>query len=284
MPRKPVAQDLASLRVPTDVRLSPDGKVAAFVVKASSPTLDGYRTAIWSVPSDGSEPARQITLGARHDAAPRWSPDGRWLAFLSDRGAVLRAGGAARNKADLRHTAAEGRGLKDATGRDIERGRMQVWLLPSAGGEAHQLTDLPDDVGELAWSPDSQRLCVVSAARSASAEDRPPEVASPPRRDVRLIDELDYQLNGVGFIHDGAPKLWVIDVASGAARRLTSGARPDEQPAWSPDGRRIAFVSDRGPNADLVWRSDIYVVDAAGGAPTRVSGGRPSKLCPRASW
>ncbi|MEX1344325.1 MAG: S9 family peptidase, partial [Candidatus Limnocylindrales bacterium] len=102
MPRKPSASDLASLRVPTDVRLSPDGRSACFVVKESAPDLAGYRSALWLAPADGSEGARRLTLGARHDGAPRWSPDGRYLAFLSDRGAVLRAGGAARDRADLK--------------------------------------------------------------------------------------------------------------------------------------------------------------------------------------
>ena len=121
-------------------------------------------------------------------------------------------------------------GLKDLVGRDIPRGDTQVWLLPMDGGEARQLTDLPDDVGELAWSPDGTRLCVVSGATSA----RPPATTAaaaapgdragdPPRRDIRLIDELDYQLNGVGFTYERPPRLWIVDVTSGEARRITSG-------------------------------------------------------------
>ena len=100
MPRLPLPSDLASLRVPTDVRLSPDGRPACFVVKEASPDQAGYRMALWLVPADGSAPPRRLTLGARRDVAPRWSPDGRWLAFLSDRGAVLRAGGAPRDAED----------------------------------------------------------------------------------------------------------------------------------------------------------------------------------------
>ena len=119
MPKKPTANDLASLRVPTDVRLSPDGRFACYVVKESAPDLAGYRTALWLAPVDGSEAARRLTLGANHDGAPRWSPDGRHLAFLSDRGAILRAGGAARDKEDLKLASAPATGLKDLVGRDL---------------------------------------------------------------------------------------------------------------------------------------------------------------------
>ena len=209
MPKKPTAADLASLRVPTDVRLSPDGRSACYVVKETAPDLAGYRLALWLVPVDGSEPARRLTLGANHDASPRWSPDGRTLAFLSDRGAVLRAGGAARDKDDLKLASAPAPGLKDAVGRDLPHGISQVWLLPMGGGEAQPLTDLPEDVTDLAWSPDGRRLCVVSAATSAKRPAPKPDDADGPRRDVRLIDELGYQLNGAGFIHEHRSNLWI---------------------------------------------------------------------------
>ncbi|MGD8684774.1 MAG: S9 family peptidase, partial [Chloroflexota bacterium] len=273
MPKKPTAADLASLRVPTDVRLSPDGRFACFAVKEAAPDLAGYRQALWLVPSDGSEAPRRLTLGANHDAVPRWSPDGRYLAFISDRGAVLRAGGAARDKDDLRLAKAPSTGLKDIVGRDIPHGVSQVWLLPLAGGEAEPLTDLPEDVSDLAWSPDGQELCVVSPATSATRALPRQDETETPRRDVRLIDRLNYQLNGEGFIYEHKTNLWVVSVADGALRRLTSGRSVDGQPSWSPDGKRIAFVSDRGPNPDLAWRSDLHLIDAAGGTSVRVSAG-----------
>jgi dipeptidyl aminopeptidase/acylaminoacyl peptidase len=258
--------------VPTDLRISPDGSRVAFAVKAPSPDHHGYHVALWIAPTDGSAPERQLTLGATKDTAPRWSPDGRWLAFLSDRGAVLRAGGARGDGEEARPVR---RGPPDAAGREIPRGSTQVWLLPMDGGEARQLTDLPEDVAELAWSPDGTRLCLVSASRRLRARERSDRRGGDAqRRDVRLIDELDYQLNGVGFTYDRRPKLWLVDVADGAARRITSGPSADEQPAWSPDGRAICFVSNRGPKRDLVWRSDLYLVDAAGGPVVRVTGGR----------
>src|SRR5215204_6548520 len=85
MPRSPRPDDLYRLAVPHDPRLSPDGSRVVFSVKTSSVARDGYRQAIWSAPVDGSGPARQLTLGSRWDHSPRISPDGRTLAFVSDR-------------------------------------------------------------------------------------------------------------------------------------------------------------------------------------------------------
>jgi acylaminoacyl-peptidase len=125
---------------------------------------------------------------------------------------------------------------------------------------------------------------VVSGATSARPAAAPPPVpGESPRRDLRFIDELDYQLNGVGFTYEHPPRLWIVEVESGAARRITSGSRGDEQPAWSPDGRRIAFVSNRGADADLAWRSDIYVVPAEGGPAVRITAGR-ERLFRHPAW
>ena len=141
--RAPRPEDLYDLQVPTDVALSPDGRYVAFSVKAVAPGKDGYRTSLWLAPADGSEPARQLTVGSKNDTAPRWSPDGRTIAFLSDRGAVLQAGGG---------------GAKPGKAEAPKEGGTQVWLLPFAdGGEARQLTDLPKDVEAIEWSPDGRR-------------------------------------------------------------------------------------------------------------------------------
>ncbi|MGH2386088.1 MAG: S9 family peptidase, partial [Candidatus Limnocylindria bacterium] len=85
--RTPRPEDLYELRVPTQLDLSPDGRFVAFCVKAVAPGKDGYRSSLWIAPADGSTAARQLTVGSKSDTTPQWSPDGRTLAFLSDRGA-----------------------------------------------------------------------------------------------------------------------------------------------------------------------------------------------------
>ncbi len=271
MTRLSTPDDLHALRTPTDVRLSPDGGHVVFSLQEGAPGKDAYRSSLWIVPADGSAAPRRLTLGARRDTAPRWSPDGRTIAFLSDRGAVLAAGGG-------------GDRVVPPDAEKDPRGEIQAWLLPMDGGEATQLTRLPEDMTELAWSPDGNRLCVVSAAIRPDRVTVRREPGDPPARDVRLIDRLQYQLNGVGFIHDRPPNLWIVDVASGTPRRLTSGPSHDTSPAWSPDSRRICFVSNRHPDADLTWRTDLYLVDADGGAPVRVTGGRGDRAFGQPAW
>jgi len=265
MPRVPRPDDLASFVVPTDPRLSPDGSTVAFVVQSVTPRRDGYRHAIWSVPADGSGPARRLTIGWKHDTAPRYSPDGETLAFLSDR-----------------RTAVE-----DAPASPEQReDAVQVHLLPARGGEARRLTDLPRGVDAFAWSPDGSRLALVSSSLGATRDEdarlrgKPKDAGptDPPHSDYRYFDRLAFQFNGRGFLDGPASQLWVVDVATGAAQRLTAGVRPIEAPAWSPDGTRIAYVTDRSHDADLRWHADVWVVDAAVGpkrpTPVRITGGR----------
>ena len=157
MPRPARPDDLYRLSVPFDPRLSPDGRLVAFSVKRTAVGRDGYRYAIWLAPTDGSTPARQVTIGSRADRRPRFSPDGRTLAFISDRRLLVEE---------------EPDRPKEAKDRlDCD----QLFLLPLDGGEARRLTDLPRGVNDVAWSPDGRSLAVLSSSRGATmAEDTPP--------------------------------------------------------------------------------------------------------------
>ena len=263
MPRPARPDDLYRLRVPFEPRLSPDGRLAAFTVKASAPANDAYRTAIWSAPVDGSAPARRLTLGARNDHMPRFSPDGRALAFLSDRRLFVED---------------EPAYPKDPKERED---CVQVHLLPLDGGEARRLTDLPRGVESFAWSPDGTRLVVRTISVGATREEeerrrgRPPKSkpGDTPRSDYRYIDRLAYMYNGAGFVDDRVTHLWLVDVATGAARPLVVGPTAEEGPAWSPDGTRIAFSANRRRHPDIDFRSGIYVVEVATGTVTTIAGG-----------
>ncbi len=273
MPRSPRPDDLYRLRIPTDPRLSPDGRFVVVTLQTVAPGHDGYRTALWSVPTDGRD-ARQLTLGARHDHHPRFAPDGRRLAFLSDRRTLVE------EEPD--------RARELATS---DEDSTQVYVLPLEGGEAQRLTDLPRGVEGFAWAPDGRSLVVTTSSRGATRGedarrrgidlDRPS--SSPPESDVHFIDRLDYMHNGTGFTYHARPHLWVVDATSGHARRLTDGPVPDESAAWSPDGGRIAFASNRRRDHDLIERSDIWVVDPSTGALTAITAG-PSSVFHTPTW
>jgi dipeptidyl aminopeptidase/acylaminoacyl peptidase len=264
------------LRVATEPRLSPDGAVAVATVQTVAPGFDGYRQALWLVPTDGSAPPRQLTVGARRDRHPRFSPDGHTLAFLSDRRPLL--------EEEPDRAVADGKERDDGT---------QVYVLPLDGGEARRLTDLPRGVESFEWSPDGTRLVVRSASRWATWDEdarrrgraRPGSDAagSPPDSDYRFIDRLDYMLNGKGFTYDRVGHLWLVDVSTGAASRLTDGRVSDTEPAWSPDGRLIAFVANRRRDADLVERADIHVIDVETRTVTAITRG-PRSVFSAPAW
>ena len=266
MARPLAPDDLYQLRIPTDPRLSPDGASALVTLQVSAPRHDGYRHSVWLVPLEGKADPRQLTIGSKHDRNGRFSPDGRTIAFISDRRLQVEE-------------------EPDAPKNPKEReDANQVHLLSLDGGEARRLTDLPRGVDSFAWSPDGRRLLVTTSSRGANRKDdrrargldpkRDP--AAPPESDYRYIDRLGYMFNGSDFIYDSVAHIWVVEVETGEARRLTDGIAPDEDPVWSPDGRQIAFSTGLSRDHDIAFRSDIVVVDVDTGHRRRITGGNNS--------
>ena len=261
--RAPRPEDLYRIRIPTDPRVAPDGRSLVCTLQHVAPAHDGYRTAIWRVPlaedSRAAGSPERLTIGAKHDGAPRFSPDGRTLAFISDRrSAVEEEPEAPKDREDL----------------------AQVHLLPlDRPGEARRLTDLPRGVEDVAWSPDGRRLAVISSSRATDrkADDRArrrlpdPGPGKPPASDYWYFDRLGYQYNGAGVIAGRVPQLWVVDAVTGAAQRLTNLPAGVGAPAWSPDGRRIAVISGRRRDDDLRSFARILAVDATSGAVTTLA-------------
>ncbi len=227
-------EDSYRLRAAIDPQLSPDGRRVAFVVGEVDQEADRMALSIWVAPTDGSSPPRPFSEGPS-DTSPRWSPDGRWLAFIS---------------------VADDKPL-----------HAHVRLAPLDGGSPRPLGGLPGPVSQLAWSPGSSKLVVVCLTGG-----RDPDKESPAERnEPRTVSGLAQRLDGTGW-RDGRRHLFVVDVDGGRATQITRGDYDHADPSFSPDGMSITFVSDRHARRDdRQFRSDAWVVPAAGGRLLRLT-------------
>ena len=263
-PRRPISEvDLLRFAWSADPQLAPDGSKLAFVRVTVDRDKDDYETSIWTVSARGGE-SKRLTNGPR-DAWPRWSPDGSKLLFLRR---------------------ADGEGGKPKPN--------QVFILPVDGGEPRPWTDLPEGAAAPAWSPDGRSIAFLSGttpedlARLARARTKvgPAERES----DVRVITRADYRQDNAGYRDFKHPShLWVVALPASpddrpTPRRLTSGPFEESDPAWSPDGKKLYFVSTREPEPyyRLGGRA-LYAVAAEGGAIEPVAAIKGSIFAPSPS-
>lgn len=229
------ARDLLRLRDVSDPQLSPDGGWVAYTVSTADTVRDRRDRDVWMTSWDGSRSVR-LTSSPDQEHAPRWSPDGRYLAFLSSR--------------------------------QDEHDADQLWLLDRTGGEAQRVTDLPGGISEYAWAPDGRRLALIVS--DPPADSLPVAGDSTERRPKPIVvDRFVFKYDGEGFLGASRDHLYVFDLASRRAELVTPGPYDETMPSWSPDGRRIAFVSRRRPEFDRSDNWDLYVVEARAGAEPR---------------
>lgn len=238
-----VIDDLYQLGWLEDPRISPDGRYIAYVRVTVDRAANGYDRAIWLVSTDGGSP-RRFTSGHKNDTTPRWSPDGRRLAFVSTR----------------------------------EEDLPQIYIIDLDGGEARRLTSRRQGASHPAWSPDGRQIAFLSAANEterfredSSTPDEPGDAweqqqarqreqhEEAQRFDPRVLTRLPYR-SGTSFYDDRRNHIYVIDVPDGfddesppQARRLTDGDLHYAGPVWMPDGQSLLTTATRDPEADSLF-------------------------------
>ena len=236
--------DLFNARDVRDPQRSPDGQWVAYTVTRSIQATDKNDTDVWMVKWDGSEQI-QLTSTPDSESRPRWSPDGKYLSFVSSR--------------------------QDAK-------KAQVWLLNRTGGEATKLTDVKGGVSDYAWAPDSKRLVLVvndADPAVATAEEESEKAKEGPAKTPKpiVVDRYHFKQDGDGFLRGEKNHLYLFDMAAKKAEILTPGQFNETSPAWSPDSNQIAFIRRHGDgDVDKAPNQDVFVIDAkAGSQPRRLT-------------
>jgi dipeptidyl aminopeptidase/acylaminoacyl peptidase len=209
-----------------DPQVSPDGKWVAYTVSNVDTAKDKRNSDVWMVNREGTETI-QLTSTEESESSPRWSPDGKYLSFI-----------AARNG--------------DKQG--------QIWLMDRRGGEAKKITNLKGDLEEYAWSPDGKKIAMIIKDQDFT------DTSKTKTRTPFVMDRYHFKEDGAGWVENRYNHLYVFEMNTKKTDTLTKGNFDEASPEWNPNGKQLAFVSNRSEDPDKNQNTDIWIMDANLGA------------------